>query len=80
MQLWLPPATITLPKRFTTTRVHLPTRYCIAEKKLRQDFQHIVYRTFGTSVVLKMPACPDRIRISTNYEFVFNFPKYLQIY
>ena len=27
------------------------------------DFQHIIYRTFGTSVVLKMPACPDRIRI-----------------
>ena len=32
-------------------------------KKRRHDFQHIIYRTFGTSVVLKMPACPDRIRI-----------------
>ena len=51
-----------LPKRFTTTRVHLPTRFRIAERKRRQDFQHIIYRTFGTTVVLKMPACPDRIR------------------
>ena len=44
------------------------------------DFQHIIYRIRYKRSFKNASMSWQNKNHSTNYEFVFNFPKYLQIY